>query len=726
MGRFLAGVVSVCWLLAAGGPGVAAEAAEGLREDIPILLTADKVVYDRELGVITASGHVEVSQADRVLMADSITYNEKADVLTASGNVTLLEIDGEVLFARYMELSGDLKDGIIEDLGLIFTDGSRFAASGGRRSDARIIELRNAVYSPCRLCIVDPTRPPLWQIRAVKVIHDKNERTVEYTDAWLELWGVPIAYTPYLLHPDPTVNRRTGLLTPNIGTSSDLGVVVRVPYYVDIAPDKGLTLIPMLTTEEGPVLAAEYRQRLQDGELQLEASITNDSEDDVRGHIFSKGRFDLDETWRWGFDVNRTTDDTYLRRYGFGLGPALFGFDNTLTTRLFAEGFRERNYMSVNAFAFQGLRVDDDPGLAPLVIPLLDFNHVGEANRFGGRTSLDVNVLSLTRDEGTDTRRLSVNAGWQLNRVGRWGSAYTLSASLRGDLYHVNSVSRPGGQSDFSGVTGRFRPQVALDWRHPFVRDGGMVYQIVEPIASIIAEPFGGNPDEIPNEDSVDFVFDDTNLFSPNRFTGLDRVESGPRVNYGLRWGVFRHKGGSTNVLVGQSFRVRSDDTFAKGSGLEDHFSDIVGKVHISPGKYVDLLYRFRLSKDNLDPRRHEIGLSAGPPALSVNANYVFFDRQEDSEFTGREEITLALGSQLTRYWRSRVFGVRDLTAGEMRTLGLNLTFENECCTFSTTATRTFFEDRDLEPTDAIVFRVLFKTLGELQTGFTRSQTGVD
>ena len=446
MGRFLVGVVGVCWLLAAGGPGGAAEAPEGLREDIPILLTADKVVYDRELGVITASGNVEVSQADRVLMADSITYDEKADVLTASGNVTLLEIDGEVLFARYMELSGDLKDGIIEDLGLIFTDGSRFAASGARRSDARIIELRNAVYSPCRLCIVDPTRPPLWQIRAVKVIHDKNERTVEYRDAWLELWGIPVAYTPYLLHPDPTVNRRTGFLTPSIGTSSDLGVVVRVPYYVDIAPDKGLTLIPMLTTEEGPVLAAEYRQRLRDGELQVEASITADSEDDVRGHIFSKGRFDLDETWRWGFDVNRTTDDTYLRRYGFGLGPTLFGFDNTLTTRLFAEGFRNRNYMSANAFAFQGLRVDDDPGRTPLVLPLLDFNHVGEADRFGGRTSLDVNLLALTRNEGTDTRRLSVNAGWQLHHVGRWGSAYARAASPRGYLHHANALRRPRGR----------------------------------------------------------------------------------------------------------------------------------------------------------------------------------------------------------------------------------------------------------------------------------------
>ena len=138
------------------------QGGERLAEDVPIRLTADEVVYDRKLGAITASGHVEASRADRVLIADSITYNERTDVLTASGNVTLLEIDGEVLFAQYMELSGDLKDGIIEDLGLIFADGSRFAAGGGRRADVRIIELRTAAYSPCRLCVVDRTSPSLW------------------------------------------------------------------------------------------------------------------------------------------------------------------------------------------------------------------------------------------------------------------------------------------------------------------------------------------------------------------------------------------------------------------------------------------------------------------------------------------------------------------------------------------------------------------------------------
>jgi len=722
MGRSWAGIVGLCALLVAGLFGAATvPAAEIITKELPILLSADEMSYDRQAGLIVAKGHVEASQDDQVLLADQITYNQHKDVLTATGHISLLEPDGTVLFGDHMELTGDLKDGIIENLGAILTDNSRFAASGARRSNATILELTNAVYSPCNLCVEDPTRPPLWQIRAVKVIHDSKRKTVEYKDAWLEVWGVPVAYTPYFVHPDPSVKRQSGFLTPSIGNSSDLGFVARVPYYIDIAPDKDATLTPIITTEEGPVMAAEYRQHFGPGPLELSGSITRDSQEDIRGHIRAKGRFDIDPTWRWGLDVNRATDDTYMRRYGFGIVDPFFGTNDTLTSQLFAEGFRRRNYASARAFAFQGLRINDDPGMSPLVLPLLEYNHVGEADRFGGRTNLDVNLLALTRSEGTDTRRLAVNAGWQVPRLGPLGSVYTLSASLRGGLYHVNKQSLGNGNT-FSGVTGRLVPQVALDWRLPFIRDSGRVYQIVEPIAEAVVSPNGGNPDKIPNEDSVDFVFDDTNLFTTNRFTGHDRVEGGTRFNYGLKWGAYGQGGGSTTVLVGQTFRVRADNTFGQGSGLEDNFSDLVGKIHVVPSNFLDLLYRTRLSKDNFEPKRNELRLSGGPQALRVSTSYIFFDRKEGSEFTGREEVALGMGAQLTRYWRANLSGVRDLAGDEMRSLGARLTYEDECCVFSTSLTRTFFQDRDLKPTDAIIFRVLFKTLGEVGTGFSRSQ----
>ena len=679
--------------------------------DVPVLLQADELSNDRELGIITARGNVEISRLDYVLLADTVTYNQRDDILTAQGHVTILEPTGNVVFSEYAELTGDLKDGIIEDIRVILRDGARMAANGARRTGGVIHEMSKAVYSPCNICREDPSRAPLWQIKAIKVVHDQRRHDITYRDAWLEVMGVPVAYTPYFSHPDPTVKRRSGFLFPSFGSSSDLGFVLRTPYYFNIQPWQDLTLTPIYTSKEGPVLGADYRHRFTRGELNLAGSITSDSDNDVRGHIDADGRTDINRTWRAGFDVERSSDDTYLRRYDF---PASSG--KTLTSRIYAEGFRKRNYMLINGYAFQGLQQDDDPGETPLVLPMMEYHHVGEPGRLGGRTRLDANLVSLNRNDGTDTRRMSVTAGWDLPYVAPKGDIYTLSTSVRGDVYHVDDLER-SGKSDYSGFAERMLYEVGLHWRYPLARSHANALEVLEPMAAVIVSPYGGNPDTIPNEDSQDFEFDDTNLFRSNRFPGLDRVEGGPRFNYGMRWGVYGLGGGHTSFLVGQSVRLRKDDTFAEGSGLEDHLSDIVARAEISPGPYFDLTYKTRLDKENFSFKRNEVELSTGPKALRLSSSYVYFEQKNDDEFaTSREELRSTATAQLNRFWRTKGSFVYDLAADEARSVGLNVVYEDECLVFDTRLSRTFYQDRDIEPADSIYFTVGFKTLGEVTT----------
>ena len=706
-------VLVACTVLAVAGWFGAADAQ--VADDEPIVFSADQLTYDRELGITRASGNVEVIRGGRILIADTITYNQRQDLLTATGNISLSEPTGEVLFAEHVELTGDLRAGIIEDLRAILADGARFAAAGARRTAGVETDMRNAVYSPCNLCPDDPTRPPLWQIKAIKVLHDQQSRRIEYTDAWLEVAGVPVAYTPFFTHPDPTVKRKTGLLAPSIGNSSDLGFIFRAPFFWVLAPNIDTTITPIATSKEGPVLDVEYRHALQGGYLEADGSITEDSSNDVRGHLFASFRHDIDETWRMGVDANGALDDTYLRRYQISS-------DQTLTSRVYTEGFHRRNYVVANAYAFQGLQETDDQDAIPVALPMIDFNHVGEADRFGGRTSLDVNLLALTRQDGVDSRRLSVAGGWRLPLRGGIGDIFALSAAVQGDVYHISNQRVPGEPGTFTGVSGRVMPHAGLEWRWPLAKGSGWIHQVVEPIAEIVASPYGGNPPEIPNEDSQDLEFDETNLFGFNRFTGLDRVEGGPRVNYGLRWGIYGSGGGSSTLFVGQSYRIKTDDTFAVGSGLEDHFSDVVAALNVSPGEAIDVSYRARFDSTDLAPRRHELNTALGVAALRLSSNYVFFDRQQGSEFAGREEISMSIRSQLSRHWSAKASGVRDLAdGGGMRSLGLDLTYEDECVVFSVDLRRTFFVDRDVEPTDAILFRVTLKTLGEVGTGIERS-----
>ncbi|HEX5395569.1 MAG TPA: LPS assembly protein LptD, partial [Candidatus Limnocylindria bacterium] len=577
-------------LVAAGGPVAHAQqpsrpgspAAGTSPPDQPVLFKADQVQYDRDLGVIVARGHVEFTQGDYVLRADTVSYNQRADLVTATGHVSLLQPSGDVIFADHAEVTGDLKDGIASDLRMRTIDDTRFAAVGARLSGGDVTEMRKAVYSACEPCKQHPERAPTWQIRAAKVTHNQTDHTIEYEDAVMEMYGIPIAYTPYMSQPDPTVKRKSGFLAPRYGHDSNLGALLEVPYYFAIAPDRDATFSPIFTSDGLPVLDGEYRERFTDGDLKLQGSATRSQDDSGveknRGHFFGNLRYDLNDTWRSGAQVQVASDDTYLRRYRF------FSEDR-LTNHAYVEGFRGLNYATAQAYYWRGLRQNDDPGLTPIVAPKLDYNFVSEPGLAGGRWTMDADMMALTRTDGTDSRRASLVTGWSLPHIARDGEVYRLYATLQTDAYWVNEVQEPGRATDdlSGGVTGRAFPQLGLDWRYPLARTGRSTTQVIEPVVGVVVAPNGGNPPLIPNEDSQDFELDDTNLMSPNRFTGLDRVEGGQRVQYGLKYGLYGPGPAFATAFVGQSYRLRKDSSFPEGSGLEDQLSDVVGRVEVQP-----------------------------------------------------------------------------------------------------------------------------------------------
>ncbi len=696
------------------------------RADIPALLSADSVSYDETLEVVTASGNVEIAQQERVLLADSVSYNLKSDVITASGNITLLEPTGEVFFAQYVELTGDLREGLVRDFRALLTDRSRLAAANAVRTNGNRTEMRKAVFSPCRACEEDPSKAPLWQIKAHKVVHDQEEKTISYRDARLELFGIPVAYTPFFEHPDPTVKRKSGFLAPTVGGDSNLGTTVQVPYYWAISPDRDVTFEPIITTEQGVVLAGGYRQLLKDGELDIAGSATiadrKDSggevdEDVLRGHIDAEGRFDINETWRWGFDLNRATDDTYMRLYNF-TGK------RSLTSNAFVEGFRSRNYIAVNNYVFQGLRESDDRKTTPIIVPQIDYNFVSEPGLAGGVYSFDANLLALHREEGRQSRRISTVTAWELPFTSPIGDVYRFRASLQADGYWVDNFDPdqqgtidPGSAGE-EKVTGRIFPQVSLQWRYPWISDAGGWTQKLEPIVQGVASPvFGMNPGEIPNEDSQDFDFDDTNLLSLNRFPGSDRVDPGPRVDYGLKWNVVTPGGLTSSAFVGQSYRMFEDENFRSGSGLEDKLSDIVGRIDLKPSQYIDLQYRFRFDKDSFTRRRSEVTAQVGPPALNLSLNYLDLNLTNDQgEFAGREELTVRLRSKLSEYWSVFLGHQRNLETDDSLRTEIGIGYQDECFLIDVIAQRNFFEDSEIDPEDSIFLRLGFKHLGQFGT----------
>ncbi len=713
--RVLLGACAALLVLLAANVGLVA--AEAKKED-QALLRADNIVYDPTRDVVTADGHVEISYDDQILQSDLLIYEQRTDKVTAKGNVVLIDKDGNTLFAESVELTDKLRNGVVRRIGLLLSDDSRLAANSAVRREDRITTLAKAVYSPCDVCKEKPKKAPLWQLKAKRVVHDQKEKELIYHHARFEFFGVPIAYTPYFEHPDPSVKRKTGFLTPSIGRSTDLGTILSTPFYWAIADNYDATITPIYTSNQGLVMRGEFRHRLRRGSYMVDGSFTRPKElndiaqttgsRDWRGHVFADGVFNLADDWRTGLSIQRVSDDTYLRRY------RISSLDR-LENRLFVEGIKPSRYLTVNAYSFQDLRANDVPGQSPLVLPEIMADYFLAPPFVGGRLELSASALSLTRTDGLDMRRLSSRAEWERKFILRSGQTLKAFASLRGDLYvtdDVNPAGSPLGPKN-STVIGRALPQAGVEWRWPFARNFGHVTQIIEPIVQGIYSSSGGNPIDIPNEDSPNIEYDDSSLFSRNRFSGLDRWEAGPRINYGVRSAAYWSGGGYIEGLLGQSYRFEESSPFAPGSGLENQASDIVGHVILAPIGNLSIVHRFRIDKRNFNFHRNETSINFHVWRIGAGLTYHRVNPQEAALTSNSFEGMLASATiALTKYWTLSGGFQQDLTNDRPVFRDIGLSYVDECIDFGITYRRDYTSDRDIKPSNSVILRLKLTNIG--------------
>ena len=699
------------------------------------LIRADEMLYDRENEIVTASGSVEISQGDRTLRADAISYNRRTEVVTASGNLVLMEPNGEVIFGEYAELTSGLRDGLIREMKMLLTDNARLAAAGGQRTNGNRKEFSKGVFSPCDLCEEDKNAPPLWQIRANRVIHDEEAHDVIYRDAQIELFGVPVLYTPYLAHADPTVKRRSGLLPPTAKQSSTLGTVFGTPYYYVIDESTDVTLEPRYHTREGPMLLGEYRERFSAGELRVAGSVVDahridgtriTNEQKTRGNIAIEGRMAINDVWRASLDVARYSDPTYARRFSLNSSYRELSRINTpdeLTSAIQVEGFMDRSFAAASIYAFQNKRVDLASATLPIVHPYAVYSYVGKTDDLGGAFKSESSFLSLTRQKlsartisALSSNRVSTFSGYYLPYTTSWGGRVSLAGTVQADGYEVEGVNNPERARPFTGAVGRVQPQVAAILNYPLINRFSQATWQVEPMIGVIAGPRGGNSKDIPNEDSLGFEYDETSLFNLRRLPGSDRISGGQRVDYALSSSLTSLSGTSVNAIIGQSYRAQRDTSFSINSGVRDNASDIVGRVSINPVQNANVFYRFRYDKDTLQRARDEIGVFGFYKRNSAQISYIrFANNRENLVEPALNSLTFRGVGQVSDFWSLFTVSSFDLRANKTLNGQFGAIYQDECCGLLFGISRTLKSQADLKDDTTFFFRLGLKYLGDLR-----------
>ena len=683
---------------------------------VPVLMKADALEYDQNHDLVTASGHVEISQGDTIILADELLYDQAKNTVNAKGNISMLSPSGDVYFADALEFKDDLKSGVIHQFKARLADNSVMVANAGHKVSESVTRLFRAAYTPCK-CHDEDGKPTsaLWSIKAREATIDNDAQEVSYEDAHLDVYDVPVVYSPYFSHSTPGAENESGLLTPSFLRTRNLGEVYKQPVYYTIAPDKDLTLSPIFTSKAGQVMEGEYRQKFDTGSIKLQGSLTNAPNTtaagqpsyghQLRGNYDAKGDFALSETYDWGFNLKRATDDTYLHLYNFSN-------DSLLTSRVYAEGFNfigngDRNYASVEGLSFQGLTGKDNSKLIPVVAPLASITWQSEPGAYNSRLTFEGNTMSLYRLTGSESRRISGTARWNLPYITEDGQAIEFEAQMRTDIYSVSNVTRANGK-EFDGITGREVPQMSITWHYPFINRMQSSSLMLEPVVKFTASPGGGNSDKIPNEDSLLPEFTDANLFSTDRFAGMDRIENGPRMSYGVRGQAQIESTHYVDFLVGQEYRLNNDPTFPTSNDVNSHFSDYVGKLGLTYQPF-NLGYRFRLDGNNFSANRSEWDAGYNHYPFAVNASYLSL--RDDPVLATREVVNGNASINLNEQWSLTASGSRDLHLDQTVTAYSGLVYKNECLTLTTVVGKDYISLLDIKPSVSFWFRVSLKNL---------------
>lgn len=681
----------------------------------PIDFSSDKVSYNLHNKTMTATGDVQLNQNGTVFKTQKILYNQEQDMIHIPGSATMILPDGNQSSLVDVRIYPQKDEVITGKTRADFIDGSTLMAEQVvRQGKEKSNTLKDAYYTPCEIC---ENKAPLWQLHARTVEQDEQSHLLRFWNSFFEVKNVPIFYFPYFQIPDFTIKRKTGFLLPGFGSDSTIKTYIKIPYFIDLAPNQNLTLTPIISLSQNPMGIVDYRGLFTQGEFNFQGSLTKDDAGKSQGHVKTNFIYDISDEWRLSGEFSRTITDTYFRRY------SVIEMDETqsfLTSDLKAEYYGNQLQGISHFYHFQSLQDGMNSKTIPLILPTFQANYHSKAfTEQGGHLYTQVSGAFINDRTHFKSNRMTWQQGVILPHKTNFGLVMNLEGMIRFDGYSIDSgqnLTHTLNVPNDSYWMGRAFPRATLKMSYPMAQYSDSMTQILEPIVMLVGAPNGENSDKIPNVDSTVFDFNDVNLFSSNRYAGYDRVESGSRLNYGVQWSLYpKNDLPSVQFLFGQSYRLRHEDELTETMGYHHNLSSYVGRIKVDY-KFITMMYRFRLMQENFKAQKNDFVFEIGRGPLRLGMDYLYQDGYKlgTKMFNKQEEITLYGRSKLTQNWslegRYR-YNFLKTERGPLEASAV-LRYDNDCAAVEFEGRKSYTKGRDYKGNSSVSVRLYLKTLG--------------
>ncbi len=722
----LAGWMALSILAGLGPVGTAPAFAQGLvpanyfnqpvDPSAPTGVEADELVFDAATNTITANGDVVLSASGYVLRGQRLVYQRGAGDLRLTGDASVTDPAGNVTKAPEIVVTGGMKQVFLQSLTITGYDGSQVTADSMDYDQAVQTVLVNAGYAPCGTCIDDKGRRIGWSMSASKVVYNATDKSVTLENPSLALLGVPVAWLPYLWLPDLSNDALDDFSWPSVDSSEQIGFKVEVPVKAYSSRFTDIILTPTALTRQGFLLGAEWIQRFDRGSFRIRASglyqfdkgafTFADAQRDWRGAIQASGSFRPVDNWEVGGSYAVFSDYAYLNDYRQPKGKA--AINELYVTHLTADTYFDARVQQFNPL---GNYTETDRERQGAALPNIRFERSFTLPDGAGRIDVESRLLGVYRGRDSDGVVNGVpyvhgyagsrahgmaQASWQ-NQYIAGGAVVTPFIGVRVDAagYDGNSLlaSAPPA-SQLLGIT----PIAALDIRYPMVARSPGVTHLIEPIAQLVYRNASSIAPGITNEDGQSLVFDDTNLFSYNRFTGIDRQETGLRLNVGGRYVATLDSGNYLELVAGQSFQLTGTNVFASpdltqagvASGLDAAASHAVLGAYGSLMDSITMGGKVQIDTTTFEVARVGLGVRYSQDGWSGALNYRY---AQATPALGNPKVLHEAGIEakvpVAEYWSVSSSLYWDLAANSWLQVGGGIDYDDGYLNVGASATRT-------------------------------------
>ena len=681
--------------------------------DKPIGFEADNVVVDQADGSLFATGNVELKQANNTLRADEVTYYRNQNKAIARGNVVHIDGDGTVTNAAIMEIDTEFSHILAETIISNFTTGEWLSADQADRiaGDRGIFDASR--FTPCKCDFLNGERP-LWDIKASQSVRNEKTQTITHYNMRMSVLNVPVGYLPFLSHPDWTVRRRSGVLTPSFIISSDLGFTPSIPYYQIIDETSDVEFTTYKYQYRGLGVKSRYRKLWDRAELNATIYTANvetyKKNRELVGAVDATYASRIGNGWDIRANLRRASQDTFMRRYDFN-------DDTSLKSTISATRTIDNRYYRVEASDRQSLLASDKTLNEPTVLPSIFYEKTEKGWRGNQKFRTELSAVQLDNDQGHD--------------MARWSGIFEVAedfdlplgianyeANVSGNYYsiHTKPDSAATSLGDISFVT----PALSVGWRLPIAVVGANRTAIFEPQARLA---FIGGKDRtsaIPNRDASDYRIDEANLFLLNRYQGKDYILPGTRADIGVSATTNDNFFGDVSGFFGVSRRLSGKTSAGLNTDQGDKYSDYVASLTVNSANSLNLRWSGRLSSKDLTLNESKTSLSSalGTGSLSVTHNQLakaYFASSDDD----REELSASYSQSLIGGWQFSATQLWDLSYGKTRRKKSTAVLSwnggvQDCLYVTINYKHDPVADRDVSAVDQLNFVIGFKNLGAI------------